>query len=423
MNPVELVNIVGAEHVLSGEEAAAYSVGGVLPAAVAAPGTREEAAAVIRHAAEAGWALVPYGGGTRIETGFPPQRLDLVLSTRRLDRVVDYQPDDMTVTVEPGVRMSVLAELLSTRGQLLPIDPPLPERATVGGTVAAAVSGPSRAGFGAPRDWVIGCRVVGVDGQEVRGGGLVVKNVAGYDLPKLYTGSYGTLGLLTEVTFKVMPRPPAEGYCCVGGLTVASTETLLAQVLHSDLQPTMLELKAVWQPSAAPEWRLYFQFLHAPEAVAWQIRRLAELAGAAGGSLEEYAPEAGALHLQLFRDAPGRHPFVARLGTTSSRVVELAARVADLCRGWGSAPQLFARASHGVVYLCAEDAADGAAEALRSLGQEFQAVCVFERLPPALVGRVDPWGDAGPELRLMRGLKEALDPNGLFSPGRFVGGL
>ena len=175
--------VVGIDHVRGGDSALGCSVNGVAPAAVAAPATPAEAACLVLLARERGWAIVPFGGGTWIQFGSAPTRFDLAISTRRLTRVVDYQPDDMTVTVEPGVTLSVLAQTLERRQQILPLDPPLPSRATAGGTVAAAASGPWRAGFGTPRDWLIGCRVVADDGQEVRGGGQVVKNVAGYDLP------------------------------------------------------------------------------------------------------------------------------------------------------------------------------------------------------------------------------------------------
>ncbi|HTE20671.1 MAG TPA: FAD-binding oxidoreductase, partial [Armatimonadota bacterium] len=412
INPGEAAEIVGEEHVHSGADAARYAVNGVTPTVVAAPGTREEAAALIRRARERGWALVAYGGGTQIDTGFPPGKLDLVLSTRRLNRVVDYQPDDMTVTVEPGVTLANLEETLAGRSQFLPLDPPLPQAATVGGTVAAAASGPWRAGFGTPRDWVIGCRVVGADGQEVRGGGQVVKNVAGYDLPKLYTGSYGTLGLLTEVTFKVMPRPPASAVCRVTRLTAPMVEALVARVLHSDLQPTAVELAHDALPfMAAPEtgppdandaapWRLYFQFMHVQEAVDWQVRQLTSLAMELGGEVERLIPPAEEAELQLFRDAPASAPFVVRLGTISSGVAVVATRVADLCRRRETVPRITAHAATGQVHLYGDDATPAFAADVRALSRELGISCTFARLPPECVGQVDPWDEPRPEIGL-----------------------
>ena len=405
---------------------ATYSVNGIAPARAAAPATREEAAELIRKAAAEGWAIVPYGGGTQIDLGCPPARLDLVLSTERLNRVVDYQPDDMTVTVEPGITLAELERVLSGRGQFLPLNPPLPDRATVGGMVAAASSGPWRAAYGTPRDWVIGCRVVGADGQEVRGGGQVVKNVAGYDLPKLYTGSFGTLGLITEVTFKVMPRPPASGCCRVTLDSADATEALLRSAMDSDLQPAALELilRPETEEGETLSWSLLFQFLHFPEAVEWQIRHLLDLAKTAGARAEQLPAEVGDPLLRSLRDLPAQAPFVARIGTVSSRVAETATQAAGLSRLYAHEPAIRAHAATGQVYVYASAEVDSAfAGELRALATAQNASCRFPRLPPALVGQVEPWGEVGPELRLMRGIKQALDPGSLFSPGRFAGRL
>lgn len=428
MDLTELTRIVGTENVLTGEAAGGHAVNGIVPGAVVAPGTREVAARVILLAGERGWGLVPYGGGTQVEQGFPPARLDLVLSTRRLNRVVDYQPDDMTVTVEPGLTLADLDRTLAARGQFLPLDPSLATRATVGGTVAAAASGPWRVAHGTPRDWVIGLRVVGADGKEVRGGGQVVKNVAGYDLPKLYTGSFGTLGLLTEVTFKVMPRPEARGYSAVWLRAPEEVETLLARVLHSDLQPSVIELSHNWRTGDNPyppeyPWLLYFQFMHVREAVEWQLQRLSELVAELRGKGDVLDDKSGEALLQDLRDARAGGPFVARIGTLSSRVAEVAARAVGLCLEHRTPPEVLAGAT-GQVTIAPPTGADARlAGALRALATSVGASCVFPRLPRELAGQLDPWGEPGPEAKLMRGIKAALDPTGTFSPGRFAGGI
>jgi glycolate oxidase FAD binding subunit len=419
----DIAALVGAENVLSGEDALRFAVSGVVPALVTAPGSREETARLVILARERGWALVPYGGGTQMGMGFPPRKLDLVLLTRRLNRVVDYQPDDMTVTVEPGLTLAELGKTLAARNQFLPLNPPLPQLATVGGTVAAAASGPWRAAFGAPRDWVIGCRVVGADGQEVRGGGQVVKNVAGYDLPKLYTGSFGTLGVITEVTFKVMPKPPVTVYCGLNPASPGEVEALLARVQSSDLQPTAVVLQyAPGSGDSAPAWPLLFEFMQVQEAIEWQVRRLSELAGDL--RLERYQEETGPGLMEEVVNLPAGLPFLARIGTLSSRTAALAADVVDLCRKHDVPPLVRSFATTGQVYVSGSDETGREfALDLRALAEAAEASCVFPRLPPALGERVDPWGEPGPELGLMRGIKESLDLTGVFSPGRFVGGL
>lgn len=423
MDTAELERIVGVENVVTGAAAEGYRVSGAAPQAVVAPGTREEAAAVIVLAAERGWSLVPYGGGTQMPLGRPASQLDLVLSTRRLDQVVDYQPDDMTLTVEPGVTLAEVAATLAGRGQFLPLDPPSPERATVGGTVASAAFGPWCAGYGTPRDWVIGARIVGIDGREVRAGGVVVKNVAGYDLPKLYTGSFGTLGLLTEVTFKVLPVPGVAGYCAVAAQTPEQAEEVIAGIRDSDLLPAVVELLGPVPAEEGGPWKLFVQFLHVPEAVEWQVEYLASLSSRTGARMTRLSETEGADFLTALRETPYSLPFVARIGTLSSKVSDLAARAAEVIRRSGRTPLVQAHAAHGRLYALAPDGDRALAEELRGLARSAGATCVFPRLPEALVGEVDPWGEVGSERRLLEGIKRTLDPKGVFSPGRFVGGL
>lgn len=415
MDLERLRSIVGEDGLTEAAELSRYAVSGVLPRAAAAPATREDAAALISLAREEGWGLTPYGGGTQIDFGFPPRRLDLVLSTRRLDRVVDYQPDDMTVTVEPGVTLERLQAELARRGQFLPLNPPLAKRATAGGMMAAATSGPWRAQFGTPRDWVIGCRVVDSSGQEIRGGGLVVKNVAGYDLPKLYTGSFGTLGLITEVTFKVMPAPPAVGVCTVEVSDPDALEALTAAVQGSDLQPASFELRRTWEA--------VLEFRHVPEAVEWQLGHTETLAKSQGASFRRVPPEAVPELLASLQDRAAGSAFEARLSTVSSQVASLTAAVSAACAEHRPDARVQGSLATGQVFVGADGGTEALATALREAASKAGGACVFPRLPAELVGSVDPWGKVGPELELMRGLKQKLDSHGLFSPGRFAGGL
>lgn len=411
--------IVGAEGIAV-DNLADWAVNGVAPRASVAPGDREQAAALLVLAREEGWALTPWGGGTQIHFGNAPSRLDLVLSTRRLNRVVDYQPDDMTATVEPGVTLAALQELLATRGQFLPLNPPAAERGTVGGLVATAASGPWRAMYGTPRDWVIGCRVVGTDGCEIRGGGQVVKNVAGYDLPKLYTGSFGSLGLITEVTFKVMPAPPHLGVCRVPVPSAEALEALLAAVMDSDLQPVSLDVE---YEAETRGWSVLVEFRSVPEAVDWQAEHLSGLAGGIDAACERLAePEASAALSRLV-ERPLAQPFLARISAVSSQVAALGARLVSACERAGVPPLVWAHGASGQLFVQSASATEALAADLRNIAAEAGCQCVFPRLPAELAGRVDPWGSAAGELKLMRGLKDALDPAGVFSPGRFVGGI
>ena len=182
-----------------------YAVFGQTPAHAARPASADEAREIVRESA--GLGIVPWGGGTRQELGYAPERYDVALSTERLDQITDYQPADLTVTAQAGVPVARLQEALAEQGQFLALDVARPDRQTVGGIVAARADSLRRLAYGSVRDSLLGVSVINGRGELVKGGGKVVKNVAGYDLPKLYCGSLGTLGLIVEATFKVAPLP------------------------------------------------------------------------------------------------------------------------------------------------------------------------------------------------------------------------
>jgi glycolate oxidase FAD binding subunit len=227
---------------LTGVECSPHVLEGRTPEAVVFPGSKEEVAAVLALAADEGIPVTPWGGGTKLGIGSPPTRLGLVLGLKRLHRILEHEPGDLTATVETGITLSALQSELGKRGQWVSLDPAQPERATLGGILASNASGPRRHLYGTCRDLLIGLTVVGGDGSIVRGGGKVVKNVAGYDLPKLYIGSYGTLGILVEATLKLRPLPDEDR------LIVARFERLKAAgaaaraIVASDFIPSALEL-------------------------------------------------------------------------------------------------------------------------------------------------------------------------------------
>lgn len=205
-----LAQELGADQAFTGAPCAAYAIQGQTPAVVARPATSAGVETALKLAAEAGAAVAPWGNGSRMALGYPPRRLDMVLSLERLDRVVAYDPADLTITVEAGMTHETLAQTLFVARQMLPLDPPLPRRATIGGTLATGIVGMRRSLYGAPRDVTLGMRVVDAAGQSLRAGGAVVKNATGYGMTRLYVGSLGTLCVMTEASFKLAPMPEAE---------------------------------------------------------------------------------------------------------------------------------------------------------------------------------------------------------------------
>lgn len=369
------------------------------------PGGVEEAAAVVGLARREGRRLAPVGAD--LLQNWPAAGVDLLLGSSRMNRLVDYQPDDMTVTAGPGMSLAQLDLLLRDRDQFLPLNPPLPEQATLGGMVAAAASGPWRAGYGTPRDWLIGCRVLDSDGQEVRGGGQVVKNVAGYDLPRLYTNSFGTLGMLTELTFKVTPRPAARAFVQVSGEDLKTLEPVLAAISASDLAPASCEM---FLESPRPDWNLLLEFHHVPEALRWQVQELLRLAAPHAARTRELEEMEGAKLLDDLRDAPAA-PVCARFDLLSSRVAELAGRLRACLNEAGLEGRLTAGALTGQVRLMLPSGAAPAlpVERLDAIAQEAGALfrMTGEAAPPATAAPL-------PNAALQRAVKQAMDPAGLF---------
>jgi glycolate oxidase FAD binding subunit len=409
---------------------AGLGLDGVEPRFLARPESSSELADVLRQANELGLAVCPRGGGSRMALGNRPSRLDLVVDTTALDRVIEYEPADLTVTVEAGMRFSRLQELLRAEGQLLALDPPASPDSTIGGVIATNASGPLRFAYGTARDLVIGTRVANPDGRLTRAGGRVVKNVAGYDLNKLHVGSLGTLGVLVELSFKLAPIPPAQALIVGRFEDSGSARSLLDAVLHSPLSPMAIELLG---PAAAEKAGMARGLSHVlkvggyPQAVERQARDLGALIAKHGGQRVEAAEDTWdavqSMALRIGRDvlvkatAPIAH---------SVTLVELLER--ELAR---FDPIVWAHAGNGVAFA-AFAAQDGSTAPLLTTLLESRrqvaalgsnASLVVQRCPTWLKESLDVWGDPGDGLGLMRAIKQQLDPRGTLNPGRYVGGI
>ena len=220
-----------------------YRVAGEPTRAIALPHSVKEMSEMLSFAMSEGLTVIPAGAGTWLDMGNPPVRANLILSTAQMNRVLEYEPADLTATVEAGCTLYGFNQQASAHRQWIPLDPfSNDEGATLGAIVATASSGPMRSAFGTPRDWVIGMQVVHAYGLTTRAGGKVVKNVAGYDLCKLYTGSFGSLGIITELSFKLRALPPVERTIIFSAGTVIDICDLVARIRASDVQPTAMEL-------------------------------------------------------------------------------------------------------------------------------------------------------------------------------------
>ena len=400
-------------------------IDGVSPRDVVSPTSAEELAAALKAADDAGQAVAAVGGGTQLDLGMPPRRLDQVIETTGLNRVVEYEPADLTVTVEAGMRFAELQKRLAEEGQFLALDPPVAEGATIGGVIATNASGPLRFAFGTARDLVIGTRVANPGGSLTRAGGRVVKNVAGYDLNKLYVGSLGTLSIIVELSFKLAPIPPAAESIVGQFEDVAAARSVINSVVHSPLSPLAIELLGPGAATAAglPAGNLLvFRVGGYPQAVERQVRDLSALVEKHGGQRVDASPTTWDDLARMRVTARQREVVLkgaAPISTSASMVDLFSTRLEGL------EPLVWSHAGSGVAYAACHAPT---AEVLSSLRREVAALgnnasLVIERCPIELKRSIDVWGEPGADFYLMQRLKQQFDPKGVFVQGRFLGGL
>jgi glycolate oxidase FAD binding subunit len=414
----DLRAIVGIEHMRLASPKDA--VDGVQSQMVIEPGSPAEIARVLKTATAAGLQVIPRGGATKMDWGNPPRGGDLIISTRRLNRIVEHAWGDMTATVEAGCTLQQLQQTLAEHGQRLALDPLWPDKATIGGILATNDSGPLRVRFGSLRDLIIGITLALGDGTLAKSGGKVVKNVAGYDLPKLATGSLGTLGIITQAIFRLHPIPRESRTLNFSPPDNAAMNALVLAILDSKLVPTGVQVRAAG--SSLPEIDLRFEGTTAGcDAQIDEAVRLAADNRQVGAQADVWnAPAA------LWS---GAEPSVickftllpASMGTFFDKVKEVTDRAhlqwrlvaqavgAGLLRleGDGAAPDVFLSA---IVEL---------RQGLEARGGSLAVL----RCPSEVKSKLDVWGSSGDALPVMKSVKAQFDPAAVLNPGRFIGGI
>jgi glycolate oxidase FAD binding subunit len=391
---------------------------------------------MVREAAAREAGVFTLGGRTMLGIGLPPDRPGFALDTRGLSRLIDYPARDLTVTAQAGMTVAELARTLAAENQRLPVDVPQPERATLGGALAANASGPRRYRWGTLRDYVIGISTVNDEGHEVKAGGRVVKNVAGYDLCKLHVGALGTLGVITQVTFKLRPLPESqalltfgcEGNCLAGLLDLlhaSRTHPACLEVLNAEAARAVRAEAGIGLPQAP--WVVAVGFEDSEPAVKWQVQQVVKEVSPAGlRGLEARAGQATAPLWEALVALTA--PVQAQL---SFKANLLPGSVAEFCLAAGEALEgplvLHAHAGSGVVR---GHAAGLTLERTRAMltaltGQAVGAAgnVVLTGCPPQWKRELPVWGHPRGDQGLMRQVKAKLDPRRLFNPGRFVAGI
>jgi glycolate oxidase FAD binding subunit len=441
---------------------ASDAVAGVAPRYAASPASVAEASAVMRVAAEQSLTVVPRGSGSRLDWGAPPRRCDLVVDTLRLDQVVEHAAGDLVARIQAGAGMRRLGEVLAAAGQQLALDaaPGAPSGApgdgpagrepvgaepagtgTVGGTLATGTAGPRRLRYGTPRDLVIGITVVRADGTVASSGGKVVKNVAGYDLGKLFAGSYGTLGLIVEAVFRLHPLPAAATYTTVDAAGPTEARRMVAAAAGSQLAPTAVEIS---RAGRAHPVRVGVLLEGDPAGVAERAAQLRELLGAGAVTSPDAPGWWGSTGPPDGHNGAGGTGTLIRVGFWAAALPAVLAAIDGAAVAGGLDPLVAGSAAAGVIYVTLgagahpaavaafvaslrEALARGAADARPASAPvpdspPVLASAVVVHAPPAVRELADMWGPV-PGLALMRAVKDQFDPGHRMAPGRFAGGI
>jgi glycolate oxidase subunit GlcD len=399
-----------------------------------APASVEEAREILHLATSEGWKVVPAGGETWLDAGNPLKRADVILSTRRMNRIIEHEPADLITRAQAGVTLAALNTELGRAGQWLPVDPPDDGRATIGGVVATGTGGAQSFAYGNPRAFVIGMSVALADGRVVKAGGRVVKNVAGYDLCKLFTGSYGTLGLILELIFKLKPVPAYNTTVAACG----SLDSLLSSaraLLDARLLPVAIELLspgvaaqlAVSDKKHLPTLLVRYRGTH--EAVVFQREQTINLIREADAEITTYASDDDAECWRRLAALPLKPENRGLTWRASVLPTEFQTFLKQAMTEGGTAfPQeslWHASVGNGKLRVIgsATDETSSPVASLKSLRERARALSgslVIESAPQSMKDKMDFFGDAGAAAKLMLRVKQQLDPAAMLSPGRFL---
>jgi glycolate oxidase FAD binding subunit len=409
----ELAEIVGKEHLRAAT--ASDAIDGVQPQMVVEPATAEELAGALRWANAAGVKVAPRGGGTKLGWGNSPAACDLVLSTVRLNRVLEHAWADMTAIVEAGLRVADLQKALGAHGQRLALDPLWPERATVGGVLSTNDSGTLRVRYGSLRDLIIGLTAALPDGALAKSGGKVVKNVAGYDLQKLFTGALGTLGVIVQAIFRLHPLPRETRSLSFSGTPEALNQLLLA-IQASKLTFTGLQLRA--QQGSA---QLDVRFDGTAAGIQAQVNQLQQIAGSLAAS---DAPANVWTSHQAIWEGPAA-ALMGKFSVLPAQLASVCASVERLARSHALSWKIVVQGVGGGYARLegAEPALLTALVTLRDQLAEIGGTLVALGCPATVKRGLDVWGPPSDAQPLMVRIKQRFDPAGTLNPGRFLGGI
>lgn len=396
-------------------------IDGLEPERIVEPSTPREVADLLAEAAGSGLAVSPFGGGTALSLGNPIERYDIAVNTTGLGNILDYEPMDLVLSVQAGATFAKVQAALAEHGQHLPVETPFPDRATIGGMIATARSGPRRLSSGSMRDLLIGMSVAHASGTVTKCGGMVVKNVSGYDMPRLYHGSLGTLGVITSANFKVVPLPRAERTLIGEPQPFAGASASVARLHGSGLPFVALEIFG-----SQEDWRVAVRMEGRAGAVASLASSARQHIGPTGNELED-AESRQWWQAYLDDQAADDDDISLRSSVRpreSMRLIE--SIVQSLNEHQVNRFRLWASPGLGSVSTRWSTDGDATADVAKSLVAALRRSAdhgVITSAPAAVKLGIDVWGAAPETHDVMRQLKREFDPGRVLNPGRFVGRL
>jgi len=442
--------IVGEENIIPPSENPAYAVDRKVPRVATFPNNADAISKLLVFANRSGLSVVPRGSGTKMDLGGVPRTVDVVLSLLNLNNVIEYEPDDLVVTAQAGLKLAELQKTLAKNGQRLPLDPPYSDETTLGGIISSNSSGPMRYRYGSCRDLLLGLKVVSGSGAITRSGGKVVKDVAGYDLKKLYIGALGTLGIITELTLRLCPLPESERTFIAAFSDMRDAANYVDRVLGSNLLPYAVDAlnqsaaKAVADEAdvrlGESKYTLVVGFGDVNESVKKQLATIEELARSSGAIekilLEGYLQESMWNAIRNLSRLLGRgNPNLIGLkacvpisrGLETFQVLEhLAAERGFTCAAsshvGNGIDHFFLSTERGRQTPTSNDLAELITKA-RHLTSQMGGMLIAEKCPVEVKELVDVWDATRADVQFMRAIKSRLDPGGILSPGRFVGSI
>ena len=446
-----LKEIVGEANIIRDpDKLRAYALDGKHPKVVVFPGKIEEISKVVAYANQQRLTIIPMGNGTKMGIGGIPKKMDIVLSTKRFNRITDCDSDNLTLSVESGITLKEVQKNLAQEGKgyFLPLDPFYADKATLGGIVATNSSGPRRLLYGTARDMITGIKAVFPNGDIVVSGGKTVKNVSGYDMCKLLIGSFGTLGILYEMTFKLLPLPEKEATLLIPFANRDEVVGFIHGIIHSEFIPASVEalnamaVKKIKHPVSMPpngNYLIAIGLEGVGEGIERQVSGLSDM-GKKHGALEAVTLSSEKHHAFwiAIRDfAQGLKEDYPNLISLKSNFLiskwgEILTNYEKIVQKSGLDYAFICHSGNGILYSYILPEKNlrlkigsliEIIEKLRSEAVKNEGNLVVESSPLSIKKKVDVWGQSRSDSQIMHRLKEQIDPAGILNPGRFVGGI